>query len=64
MGKRTAFDLCRRPFCRRPTAELPLAPRSPCIDAGTTDGIGCDFGGTPVPQGKAADIGAYEFVAK
>ncbi len=41
-----------------------LAARSPCIDAGTTDGIRCDFGGTPVPQGKAADIGAYEFVAK
>jgi hypothetical protein len=38
-----------------------LAAGSPCIDAGTDVGLAADFDGTPVPQGKSPDIGAYEF---
>jgi len=33
---------------------------SPCIDKGTDVGLELDFDGTPVPQGKGVDIGAYE----
>jgi hypothetical protein len=41
-----------------------LAAGSPCIDAGGNDTIRRDFDGASVPQGKAPDIGAYEFLAK
>jgi hypothetical protein len=41
-----------------------LAAGSPCIDAAAADGIRRDFDGVPVPQGKAPDMGAYEFVGK
>ena len=41
-----------------------LRPGSPAIDAGTDAGVDHDIHGTPVPQGKAPDIGAYEFSAK
>ncbi len=34
---------------------------SPMIDAGTDAGLSDDFVGTKVPQGKAPDIGAFEF---
>jgi len=37
-----------------------LAEGSPCIDAGVDVGIKADFAGTPAPQGKAPDIGAFE----
>ena len=37
-----------------------LKPASPCRDAGVDVGSKADFEGTPVPQGKAPDIGAYE----
>ena len=37
-----------------------LRPGSPAIDAGTDVGTDHDFGGNPVPQGKAPDIGAFE----
>ena len=39
-----------------------LRPGSPAIDAGTETDSKADIVGTSVPQGKAADIGAYEFV--
>jgi hypothetical protein len=41
-----------------------LKPGSPAIDAGWDIGLSEDFDGTPVPQGKAPDIGAYEFKRK
>lgn len=41
-----------------------LKPGSPAIDAGWDIGPSEDFDGTPVPQGKAPDIGAYEFKRK
>ena len=34
---------------------------SPAIDAGVDVGLEKDIAGTIVPQGKAPDIGAYEF---
>jgi len=37
-----------------------LTPRSPCVDAGTDVGIKADIEGTPVPQGVAPDMGAFE----
>ncbi|HOF38669.1 MAG TPA: carbohydrate binding domain-containing protein, partial [Candidatus Hydrogenedentes bacterium] len=44
-----------------------LAPDSCCIDTGREIKAlyprSADFAGTPVPQGKAPDIGAYEFPA-
>jgi len=39
-----------------------LRAGSPCIDAGTDVGLTQDFEGNPVPQGKAPDIGVYEYV--
>lgn len=41
--------------------DLHLRADSPAIDAGFDIGRTTDFDGTPVPQGKAPDIGAYEF---
>ena len=41
--------------------DLHLTKRSPCIDAGTNLGLKADYEGNAVPQGTAADIGAYEF---
>ena len=38
-----------------------LAKGSACIDAGADVGTQTDFERNPVPQGKAPDIGAYEF---
>ena len=38
-----------------------LQSSSPCIDAGTDVGLTEDFGGNPVPQGSAPDMGAYEY---
>ena len=38
-------------------------PGSPVIDAGVDVGVTKDLAGTPVPQGKAPDIGAYEIRA-
>ncbi|HPC42600.1 MAG TPA: right-handed parallel beta-helix repeat-containing protein [Spirochaetota bacterium] len=37
-----------------------LQAPSPCIDAGTSSGVTLDFGGTPRPQGRGPDMGAYE----
>lgn len=44
--------------------DLHLKPDSPAIDAGHDIGRTTDLVGTPVPQGKAPDIGAYEFRRK
>ncbi|MFB3883543.1 MAG: choice-of-anchor Q domain-containing protein, partial [Armatimonadota bacterium] len=44
--------------------DLHLAPSSPAIDKGadlSATGITCDIDGTPRPQGKGWDIGAYEW---
>ncbi len=35
--------------------------QSPCIDAGVNLGLKVDIEGTVIPQGSAADIGAYEW---
>ncbi len=48
-------------FTNPVTLDFTLRTGSPCIDAGTDDGSGEDFSGTPVPRGKAPDIGGYEF---
>jgi parallel beta-helix repeat protein len=38
-----------------------LSPRSPCLDAGATDGApDTDIEGNPRPLGKGVDMGAYE----
>ncbi|NLF32925.1 MAG: hypothetical protein GX591_18820 [Planctomycetes bacterium] len=39
-----------------------LLPDSPARDAGVDVGLTTDFDGTPVPQGGAPDIGAFEYV--
>ncbi|MDH7513965.1 MAG: PKD domain-containing protein [Clostridiales bacterium] len=39
-----------------------LQPSSPAIDAGVYVGLSHDRQGTPIPQGFAPDIGAYEYV--
>jgi len=44
-----------------PNGDFHLGQGSPCIDAGTGVGLTRDFDGTPVPQGAAPDVGAYEF---
>lgn len=42
-----------------------LKPTSPCIDAGTELGApSIDFDGNARPQGKAVDIGPFEYVVK
>jgi hypothetical protein len=43
--------------------DFKLAAGSPAIDAGADVGLTSDFEGTPVPQGTAPDIGAFEYKA-
>jgi hypothetical protein len=40
--------------------DLHLQPGSPAIDRGVPTGYTVDLDGRPVPQGGAADLGAYE----
>jgi len=47
-------------FVDLPNHDFHLTANSPCVDAGMDVGAKADFEGTPVPQGKAPDIGAYE----
>ena len=42
-----------------PTGFAPKAG-SPAVDHGTDAGYSKDFSGTPIPQGAAPDIGAFE----
>ncbi|HEO70572.1 MAG TPA: hypothetical protein ENN80_04865 [Candidatus Hydrogenedentes bacterium] len=56
VGKPGLVDFTRRDFH--------LLPDSPCIDAGSPSERSVDFDGVTVPQGRAPDIGAYEYVAK
>ena len=46
------------------TGNLRLRADSPAIDAGADAGPNTDFDGTQVPQGRAPDMGAYEFKRK
>ncbi len=49
------------PLFRNPDEhDFRLTEQSPCIDAGTDVGLTRDFAGTPVPQGAAPDMGAFE----
>jgi hypothetical protein len=41
--------------------DLHLKADSPAINAGFDIGRAVDFNGTPVPQGRAPDIGTHEF---
>jgi hypothetical protein len=43
-------------------SDFHLQPQSKAIDAGIYAGITKDFEGTPIPQGSAPDIGAFEHV--
>jgi len=49
-------------FANTSNRDFHLKSNSPCIDAGGDVGLTQDFEGNPVPQGKAPDIGAYEYV--
>ena len=54
-------SLAADPLLLDPVArDFHLKVGSPCIDHGTEAGTIADFEGTPVPQGDAPDIGAYE----
>ncbi len=58
-----AKSIARKPGLVDPAhGDLRLAAGSPCIDAGAATSAKRDFQGTPIPQGKAPDIGAYEWV--
>ncbi len=56
-GERIADPL----FAGLMNGDLHLLPNSPAIDAGLSSGPATDFDGVAVPQGKAPDIGAFEF---
>ena len=49
-------------FVKPDNGDYRLRPGSPAIDAGTDVGLDHDLAGTPVPQGGAPDVGAYEYV--
>jgi hypothetical protein len=54
-------SLCRDPgFVNAKAQDFRLRPDSPCVDAGTTVGAEVDFDGNKRPQGRGADIGAFE----
>ena len=48
------------PLFNSPT-DFHLQKGSPAIDKGINVGLTSDYAGTPVPQGTAPDIGAYEY---
>ena len=49
-------------FVNAAAFDFHLKPSSPAIDTGATTAATIDFDGTPRPQGKAFDLGAYEAV--
>ena len=51
-------------FADAANSNFHLAEGSPCVDAGADVGLEADYDGTPVPQGGAPDIGAFEYVQK
>ncbi|MGQ9729763.1 MAG: choice-of-anchor Q domain-containing protein [Candidatus Zipacnadales bacterium] len=54
-------SLCAVPgFVDLANYDFHLGADSPCIDAGSDEGLALDFDGISIPQGKAPDIGAYE----
>ncbi|MFN0166083.1 MAG: choice-of-anchor Q domain-containing protein [Bryobacteraceae bacterium] len=48
-------------FAAPASFDLRLRSVSPAIDAGAATGLTSDFDGAPRPQGRAIDIGAFEF---
>ena len=60
-GERYEPDL-RKIFVDPDAHDYRLRPGSPAIDAGVDVGVERDIEGTPVPQGKAPDVGPYEHV--
>ena len=63
--KREPHSLCAAArFVDQRHLNFHLMPGSPCIDGGCNEGVVRDFDGTPVPRGKAPDIGAYEAPAE
>jgi hypothetical protein len=57
---RSNFIISDPQFIDAKAGDFHLKLTSPCIDKGTDVGLELDFDGTPVPQGKGVDIGAYE----
>ena len=57
---RYAWGECDPQFTNAAKNNFTLRPTSPAIDTGTAlPGITTDYTGTPRPQGKGYDIGAY-----
>ena len=61
----TTKDVSRRldPGFVKLYEDFRLKTGSRAIDAGRDVGLKADFNGTPIPQGTAPDIGAYEYFA-
>lgn len=60
-----AHSICADPhLANAARGDFHLTAGSGCIDAGMDVGLGADFEGVAIPQGAAADIGAYEFPKK
>ncbi|NIA21050.1 MAG: hypothetical protein GWP05_03545 [Anaerolineaceae bacterium] len=67
LGKQLKHDLLtetdlKKIFVAPDKGDYRLKADSPAIDAGLEVGMEKDRAGTKVPQGKAPDIGAYEYV--
>lgn len=56
------IDSLRELFADPDNNDFRPKPGSPLIDAGCDAGVDRDFVGTKRPQGRAVDIGAYEYV--
>ncbi len=58
-------SICANPsLANRSPGNFHLTAGSACLDTGTDLGLKADFDGAPIPQGTAADIGAFEFSPK
>ena len=54
-------SLTTNPMFVSPGTNFALTSSSPAINAGANVGLTADYAGTPIPQGSAPDIGAYEY---